>query len=359
VPSFKKTAVVVFFYFRRTLFFSCSLADYELSRHSYDYDTDPQKRAETPSFYGYIPDESRARTVLLAVLTFNGATVLLARCLGAALLLLVGNSMLFGILGAEMGIYLTSKVVRDDFYYWLPVDGVSGFLLSLYARFMVKIITDFTGVVQFRGSGEMGGLYFTVNSVMSFVFCFVAIKIFFDSDASKAGRLNEDGASTAFLWLFGYWALNAALGVSIIKKEYRRTFVSLETGCEWAEKFFLEGDTDKARSKTVRLNKKKWKAIRLDVKEWVQENWWRWKEETPDWFTDAWISQLPDDFIPADEDRVALRKLRRKSSAFGGDGWRLSLGGGGAATIAPKVGGESADAAMGSTSPLVGSGDVD
>jgi len=29
----------------------------------------------------------------------------------------------------------------------------------------------------------------------------------------------------------------------------------------------------------MKCNKKLWWAIREDVKEWVQTNWWRWKEE--------------------------------------------------------------------------------
>ena len=245
-----------------------------------------------------------------------------------------------------MGIYLAHKVFMGDFYYWMPVDGPAGFALSLYARVMVKIIIDFTAVVQFRGPGEMGGLYFTVNNAMSFVFCFAAIKIFFASDVSKAGMLNEDFATKALCGLLAFWAFNAALGVSFMKKEYRKTFVSLETGCEWAQKFFLEGETDKAKSKTVKLNKKQWGAIKEPVKEWVQENWWTWKEEKPDWFTDAWITKVPDDFIPADEDRVGLQKLRIRHSVFGGSGGgdeknrRLSQGGGGGgvATIVPVAG---------------------
>jgi hypothetical protein len=124
--------------------------------------------------------------------------------------------------------------------------------------------------------------------------------------------------------------------------------VGSETGCKWAQKFFLEGETDKAKSKTVRLNKKKWEHIEGPVKEWVQENWWTWKEEKPDWFTDSWIAKVPDDFIPAEEDRFVLQKMRRKNSVFGGGdekNWRLSLGVGGTATVVPVAGAtEGADA---------------
>jgi hypothetical protein len=183
-------------------------------------------------------------------------------------------------------------------------------------------------------------LYFTVNNAMGFVICFAAIKIFFASDVGKVSR-NENFALKALFGLFASWALNAVLGVSMMKKEYRKTFISLETGNEWVQKFFLEGETDEAKSGVTGCNKKKWVLIKEPVKEWVQENWWTWKEENPDWFIDAWIAKVPDDFIPAEENRVALQELRRKSSVFGGNGGgdeknrRLSLGVGRTATILP------------------------
>jgi hypothetical protein len=111
-------------------------------------------------------------------------------------------------------------------------------------RVVVKVIADFTAVVQFRAPGEMGGLYFTVNNAMGFVFCFVAIEIFFASDVDEARRLDEGFALKALFGLLAFWALNAALGVSFMKKEYRKTFVSSETACEWAQNKFLKGKTD-------------------------------------------------------------------------------------------------------------------
>jgi hypothetical protein len=255
-----------------------------------------------------------------------------------------------------MGIYLTYKVVRSDFYHWMPVDGHAGFFVSLLERVLVKVIADFTAVVQFRGPGEMGGLYFTVNNGMGFVFCFVAIKIFFASD--EMGMLNEGFALKALFGLLVFWAFNAALGVSVMKKEYRKTFVSSKTGCEWAQNKFLKGKNDFERSDMFTLSRKKWEPVSVEAKEWVQKNWWTWKEETPDWFTDVWIAKVPDDFIPEEEDRVALQKVRRKSSVFGsGDekNRRLSLGVGGTATIVPVA--EAAEGAEGADAK--GSAEVD
>ena len=58
---------------------------------SYDFDTDPVKRNETPDFYGYIPDEGIARPLLLVCMTLNGALLLLLRAFSAAMLMLVSK----------------------------------------------------------------------------------------------------------------------------------------------------------------------------------------------------------------------------------------------------------------------------
>jgi hypothetical protein len=57
-------------------------------------------------------------------------------------------------------------------------------------------------------------------------------------------------------------------------------------------------------------------SIRDDVKAWTLENWERWEEEKPEWFSDAWKAKIDDDMIPP----ASLRRLngggsqRRRSS---------------------------------------------
>ena len=54
-----------------------------------------------------------------------------------------------------------------------------------------------------------------------------------------------------------------------------------------------------------------WPAIREDVKEWVQANWWRWKEEKPAWFDLAWQSWVPKEWI-TDVERKWRGWMRRE-----------------------------------------------
>ena len=46
---------------------------------------------------------------------------------------------------------------------------------------------------------------------------------------------------------------------------------------------------------------------------WTRDNWKTWEKEKPAWFTDHFISTVPDEFIP-----VAMDLNRRRSSIFGG-----------------------------------------
>ena len=56
---------------------------------SFDFDVDPQRRREEPTFYGYIPDSAGRRTAIFFCMIMNGALLLLLRSLSTALLLMV------------------------------------------------------------------------------------------------------------------------------------------------------------------------------------------------------------------------------------------------------------------------------
>jgi hypothetical protein len=321
----------------------------KLSRHSYDYDIDPVKRKGTPYFYGYIADDGSTRLVMLAIMTLNAALLLLVRSFSAALLLLVAARYFFLYSVCDICVYLAYKIARDDFHHWAPVSGVGGTLVSLLVRIIVKVCTDYTGVVQSRASGEMGGIYWFVNIMLALTSAFVAAQIYFVSVASKAGDELGGGEDLAgsnsttsvasdaveldrgSVWMIiGFlcsaWILTFAVFLILMKKEYRGTFFSFETGKQWTMNYFLLSDDDSRKKGTVLHNKSQWREIRGDVKAWVQKNWWIWREEKPEWFTDNWIAKLDDDFIPTEEDRSRLNVVRRRNSfALLGGGRRLSL----------------------------------
>ena len=195
-------------------------------------------------------------------------------------------------------------------------------------------------MVQFRHPEELGGIYWIVSVGIAILSCFSAVQVYFETkkDTTAAsvynpdilgdvvatkndtewGRLEENEV-WSFVWLMSVgWLIVFGAFLLTMKKKYRRTIWSTQTGAQLARSFFLERTSEEIMHWTLHSNKKHWENIRDEIKQWVVENWWKWQEEKPDWFTDNWIAKVPDDMIPAE----ALRELKM---AGGGKRRRSSL----------------------------------
>ncbi len=95
--------------------------------------------------------------------------------------------------------------------------------------------------------------------------------------------------------------LVAVAGLSLtIKREYLRTFVSLQTGCAYTQSYFLDNEgNDAKRVEIFFLNERQWQAIRNRVREWVLGMYAVWKALMPSWFTTDLQARIPDEFMPA------------------------------------------------------------
>ena len=87
----------------------------------------------------------------------NSALLLLARSGSTALLAMVSWRYVAAYYAGDHIIYLAQKAARGDWWHWAPTEGAVGNVLTPINRIITKAINDFTGVVQFRGSGELGG----------------------------------------------------------------------------------------------------------------------------------------------------------------------------------------------------------
>ena len=103
------------------------------------------------------------------------AGMLLIRCMTIVLLGVKGGSWVALYTSADMGLYLLVKVFRGDFWYWMPLGGKAEILSSFLARVMIKIITDYTSIVQFRHPNEVGGAYWLFGYVLTLASLPVAI----------------------------------------------------------------------------------------------------------------------------------------------------------------------------------------
>ena len=272
---------------------------------SFDFDVDPRRRKEAPEFYGYIPDDGK-RTVIFVCMVINSSLLLLIRSLSAVMLMLVKRRYFLLYMAGDMALYLLLKVARLDFHYWMPIDGLLGLLVSLLVRVIVKTITDFTGVVQFRHPYELGGLYWTCSMALALLASFVSVWVYFEYGSYV---VTQREAWTLVGCMGGAWVITFVLFLLLMKKKYRSSFFSTTSGRRNSMNYFLLGENDEVKSAVLGCKKQHWSGIREEVKEWCLDNWYLWVDEKPTWFSEAWIVKIPKDFIPDDIDEGMLSEI--------------------------------------------------
>ena len=149
----------------------------------YDIDNDPTKRKKNPEFYGYTPDTTGKRALVFALLFLYHTVWTLGKTFSMAVLAQANWLWLAVYLLSDHCGLILFKLARGDLIYWLP--GL-GWPISIFGRFLVKVITDFTGYaisvfpatglttrglifavrcsfIHFRHPLELGGIYFFVT----------------------------------------------------------------------------------------------------------------------------------------------------------------------------------------------------
>ena len=161
-------------------------------------------------------------------------------------------------------------------------------------------------VIQFRHPCELGRLYWTANMFMTLLASFVCVWV------GDGGKMEWTLVGVAS----GAWILSFMLFVLLMKKDYRGTLWSSKLGKDATCELFASADDD-VKAKVFECNKKQWIKIRPLVKVWVLDNWWRWRDENPEWFTVSLVAKVSEDMIPEEEDREKLRAMRGRGERRG------------------------------------------
>lgn len=111
----------------------------------YDMDTSPQFRELQPVWFGMFADSSMRRGASFFCLMVISTLMLIARSLAYALLLTTRLKFAVYFFFGEMAFYFLQKALRNDLWYWVPVDGALGVFMSGAIHFALKVIVDFTG----------------------------------------------------------------------------------------------------------------------------------------------------------------------------------------------------------------------
>jgi hypothetical protein len=276
---------------------------------SYDWDTDPAKREHAPYFFGYIPAKASKRTVVFVFMMLLTAGMLLIRCTTIVLFGMMGGSWAFLYIGADLGLYLSVKMLRGDFWYWLPTGGNMEIVSSIIFRVIVKIIADFTSMVHFRHPNEVGGAYWLFGLTLTMGSLPVSIYIASPYVDEKA----IDIASSMMNYFIPITTMCLAVFFLNIDRKLLHTFWSTQKSKEYGMAFFLEGESDKVKIRVFTTSRHHWVSIEGDLRKWIGLNWAKWEQEQPEWFTDVIRATVPVEFIPADGDARRRESVRRAS----------------------------------------------
>ena len=87
---------------------------YTVTMISVDFDLNPDARFQAPTFYGYIPSDSKSRLIVTITMCLFSACHIAMQILKVALLALIGSVYVCTFLGADMLFFLLFKTARGD-----------------------------------------------------------------------------------------------------------------------------------------------------------------------------------------------------------------------------------------------------
>jgi hypothetical protein len=280
---------------------------------SYDYDTDPEKRSKTPDFYGYVPTNGTQRSILFAVLTCLSSCVLVIRCATIVLLGFYGRRWVMGFILADLGLYLFIKIARKDFWYWLQIEGdllglgLTEFFAHLLARVLIKLVNDFTSIVQFRHPNEIGGAYWTGGFGLTMISLPLAISFYEYNGGREDIVLKAWTLAQILLPLSSVLLLVFLLSIDA---RYRSTFFSLDTCKEFVIEKFRQAENDKVKYEIFGTSTRVWMSIEEEVRDWVESKWDKWEADKPVWFDERTKERMPVHYIPNSKARKHEKERR-------------------------------------------------
>jgi hypothetical protein len=124
---------------------SCVSTAFTTTTIDFDLDTNKGYRSKYPKFYGYILDTSAGHFRVFMLLFVYHFSHTLGNTFCMAVLSHTSWLWLVAYLLADHCSFILYKLARGDLVYWIPGLGVS---LSMLARFVVKVIVDFTGYAR-------------------------------------------------------------------------------------------------------------------------------------------------------------------------------------------------------------------
>ena len=234
-----------------------------------------------PVFYGYVPASFQGKLTVLFWLFTLSFFNLAVRSFSFVLLFRQDAIYALAVFGMELAGYLIVKVIQKDLTYYPPLHGVDGILMVVLAIPIVKIIADWTAMVQMRHRLNVG-MFFTPGLVITLG---IGIGSMFlnkeeEEEEGKEAFLNSSTTKIVMLTSCIGMVIFYVLLLKSINQKYIKTFFTTKSGREHTEEEFFEGESDKIKFETLSYNRNKWVfKIGEEFKMWLNEHLQTWLDE--------------------------------------------------------------------------------
>ena len=155
--------------------------------------------------------------------------------------------------------------------------------------------------------------------VLNQLFCFIAVFVYRTYKVEKDPNVHvADKLWIIVTGLFFFSMINFALFLSIINRKYVPTFFSTKTGKQFAVDNFEKADTDDKKFDIFTQHPSYYDSILNELlMPWLNDNWERWEDEKPDFFTVSAIALIPVDILPVKYlESIGGKKGRKASLAL-------------------------------------------
>jgi hypothetical protein len=160
---------------------------------------------------------------------------------------MVGAKYVAAYYVGDMAVYFAYKGARRDFTHWPPMEGWIDPVESFVERLIAKVIVNFTGIIHFRGSAEMGACYWLFDMALALAASPVATRIYFESIRADEEAVMEEGDAWKIVGGLSFgWVVFFVAFMLLIRRKYWSSFFSTQTGYQYVQsKFLREGDENK------------------------------------------------------------------------------------------------------------------
>ena len=184
---------------------SAATIGFTSSMVTYDWDTSPSGRDANSAYYGFVPDKALPRAVcFLSMMSLSFAHVLLL-CFSCALLAIMDANWLVYYLAADMGLFFLYKILRQDFYYYVNLQGPVRLIIAIIMRVADKTLINFTLMIHLRNPCEGGGFMFSFSLLFSLAGSYCSAYLYanyFDEDNKlDTATLQAVLVSLSVVWL--------------------------------------------------------------------------------------------------------------------------------------------------------------